>query len=354
MLCERNFFRYNVRAMINQLSSSQKQFTRAASILKLNDKDIEKLLHPHGGGKGGVVVNVPDLSDAEYERLARTYIRTFADVIGPNKDILAPDVGTDERVMSWMMDEYSAIQGKQVLGIVTGKPVDQGGILGRREATGKGLLFVTQYILGARGHNLAGMRVSVQGFGNVGMHVALFFHEAGARVIRIGERACTLENIDGIDVPNLIAYKELHGGSIGDSKHGTVLEPTAVLTKETDILVPAAMGDVITEENAPHIQAGVIVEGANGPITPEAEVMLLDRGVNIIPDILANAGGVVVSFFEWQQNKNMRKVAWSKSEVYVALKERMDSASQHVLDIEKKYHIDLRTAAYIYAISKVL
>ena len=133
-----------------------------------------------------------------------------------------------------------------------------------------------------------------------------------------------------------------------------MLEPTAVLTKETDILVPAAMGDVITEENAPHIQAGVIVEGANGPITPEAEVMLLDRGVNIIPDILANAGGVVVSFFEWQQNKNMRKVAWSKSEVYVALKERMDSASQHVLDIEKKYHIDLRTAAYIYAISKVL
>jgi len=411
---------YNGYAMTKALSSSQKQFARAAKILNLSDSDTEKLLHPHmvaergvtiqmddgtprtfsgwrvqhsvargpakggirfhpdvsreevqnlaawmtwktalldlplGGGKGGVAVNVRDLSDAEYERLARAYIRTFVDVLGPDKDIAAPDVGTDGRVMAWMVDEYSTIQGKQVLGIVTGKPIDKGGIVGRTEATGKGVLFATQYILGVRGRDLSGMRVSVQGFGNVGLHAALFFSEAGARVIRIGDRTSTLEDIEGIDVPALIAYKKLHKGPIRESGYGTVLPPTEVLTKETDILVPAAMGDVITEENASQIQASIIVEGANGPITPEAEETLLARGVTIIPDILANAGGVVVSFFEWQQNQHPRKVAWSKNEVYTALKERMDNASQHVLDVAKKHNTDLRTAAYIYAISKFL
>ena len=408
---------YNGYAM---LSSSQKQFARAAHILKLSDSDIEKLLRPHmvaereitiqmddgtprtfsgwriqhsvargpakggirfhpdvslqevqnlaawmtwktsildlplGGGKGGVAVNVPDLSDTEYERLARAYIRTFGDILGPNKDIAAPDVGTDERVMSWMVDEYSAMQGRQVLGVVTGKPIDKGGIVGRTEATGKGVLFATQYILGVRGQDLAGMRVSVQGFGNVGLHAALFFSEAGARVVRIGTSSSALENIDGIDVPALITYKGTHKEPIGESGYGTAISPAEILTRETDILVPAALGDVITQENVSNIQTDIIVEGANGPITPEAEEVLLSRGVTIIPDILANAGGVVVSFFEWQQNQHPRKVAWSKNEVYAALKKRMENASQHVLDTAKKHNTDLRTAAYIYAISKFL
>ncbi|MDA1241314.1 MAG: Glu/Leu/Phe/Val dehydrogenase, partial [Chloroflexi bacterium] len=306
---------------------------------------------PFGGAKGGVIVNPRELSTSELQNLTRRFTSELVPIIGPDQDIPAPDMGTNPQVMAWMMDTYSMARGYTIPGVVTGKPIALGGSEGRFEATGRGILYVLQEHLAAEG-GVSGRTVSVQGFGNVGGVAAKLLQQAGATVTHVGDKDISLHRPGGIDATSAFVYTQA-GGSLRDWNrefgHAEEVAPAEILTADVDVLVPAATESVLTEENAEDVRARLIVEGANGPTTPEADAIFQRRGITVIPDILANAGGVTTSYFEWVQDRH--GYFWTESEVIGRLEQKMHESFADVLQTSLKYAVDMRTAAYIVAIA---
>ncbi len=306
---------------------------------------------PFGGAKGGVMCDPKKLSLKELERLTRRYTTEISVIIGPESDIPAPDVGTDPQVMAWIMDTYSMHKGYTVPAVVTGKPIAVGGSEGRIEATGRGLVMVASRCSQMLNIPLQGARVVIQGFGNVGSTAAKFFHEAGAKVIAVSDALNAVYNPKGLDVPVLLKHCVRREGTLPQYAEGEVITNAEMLELPCDFLVPAALGNQITGENAERIKARVIIEGANGPTTPEADPILNEAGVFLVPDILANAGGVIVSYFEWVQD--LQSFFWSEDEVNQKLERVLISAFEEVVRTAKTRKVDMRTAAYIIGVGRV-
>jgi len=306
---------------------------------------------PFGGAKGGVACDPLRLSDGELERITRRYISEIFDLIGPTVDIPAPDVGTSPRVMAWVMDTFSMKKGYVEPGVVTGKPIALGGSGGRLEATGRGLLFITRETLKRVGRQLEGSRVAIQGFGNVGSNAARLLHGAGACVVAVSDVSGAIYEPRGLDLPRLSAYYR-ETGQLRGFPGSQLLDNAALLRLPVDVLLPAAMEGQITADNAGEIQAKIIVEGANGPTTPEADEILARRQVMVVPDILANGGGVVVSYFEWVQDRY--GYFWKEKDVNERLEEKMVNAFDAVWNTKEKFEVDGRTAAYIVAVDRIM
>ena len=306
---------------------------------------------PYGGAKGGVNCNPKEMSPSELERLTRAYTQSMHDVFGPDKDIPAPDMGTGPDQMAWLMDEYSRARGTTVNAVVTGKPIILGGSVGRIEATGRGVMVSTLAALTKLKINPFKATVAIQGFGNVGSWAAQLLKERGCKVVAISDISGGYFNSDGIDVGKAITHKNENNGVLENFDGGKKISNDELLTLDVDVLIPAAMENTITEKNANKIKAKLIVEGANGPTSYEADPILEKKGVVAVPDILANAGGVIVSYFEWVQNRLGFK--WTKNRVYRRSDSIIKQAFNNVYSISKKYNISLRTAAYIAAIDKV-
>jgi len=309
---------------------------------------------PYGGAKGGVVVDPRTLSRGELERLTRRYTTEIACIIGPERDIPAPDLGTDARVMAWMMDTFSMHHGFSIPGVVTGKPVDIGGSQGRVEATGRGVLYATQEACRARARALEGATVAVQGFGNVGGVAARLLAQAGATVVAVSDSRGGLHCDAGLDVEPLLATRQA-GGLLDRGKVGAgyrEIDNAELLELDVDILVPAALEGQITERNAPRVRARMVVEAANGPVTAAADAILAARDVYVVPDILANAGGVVVSYFEWVQD--MQSFFWDEPEVNRRLQQIMVRAFAEVSAVAATRRLRLREAAYVVALNRVV
>ncbi len=305
---------------------------------------------PFGGAKGGVVCNPKRMSQGELQRMTRRFTSEIINQIGPEVDIPAPDVGTDGRVMAWIFDTYSMNKGHSVLGVVTGKPLTIGGSLGREEATSRGALYCLRDALAKQGRSLADMRIAVQGFGNVGSFFAKFAAEDGATVVAISDSTTALQNPKGIDVQAAVAHKR-ETGSLAGLKGAESVTNEELLLVDCDVLAPCALEQVITEENASQVKAKLIVEGANGPITPLADSILDDMGVLILPDILANAGGVVVSYFEWVQG--LQEYFWKEAEVNAKLNDIVTKAFDSTWETMEKRKVSMRTAAYGLAVQRV-
>jgi glutamate dehydrogenase (NAD(P)+) len=305
---------------------------------------------PYGGAKGGIVCDPKKLSIGEKERLTRRYTSEIMPIIGPAQDIPAPDAGTDAQVMAWVLDTYSMMVGHQELGVVTGKPVSLGGSVGREEATGRGVMNVLRKFLATQNKTLEQVRVAIQGFGNVGSHTARLLHERGATIVGISERASGIFHEGGLDVDAALRfYKE--NGTMADFPGADQITNEELLTCECDVLIPAAMENTLTAEIAPHVRAKLVVEAANGPTTPEADEILRDNGVTVLPDILANAGGVTVSYFEWVQG--LQNFFWDLKHVNDELQKVMERAFDEVNAKADAADCDYRTAAYTIAISRV-
>ena len=307
---------------------------------------------PYGGAKGGVVGAPKTMSKGELERLTRRYTSEIMPIIGPNQDIPAPDVGTDSQTMAWLLDTYSMMVGHQELGVVTGKPVSIGGSVGREEATGRGVMNVLRAFLKTKGKTLDGQRIAVQGFGNVGSWAAKLLRDRGAIIVAISDRDAAVRNDSGIDAEAAMAYVKKHKSLAGYSRgNGDEISNQQLLMTDCDVLIPAAMENTIDAEVAPHIKARVVAEGANGPTTPAADEILRENGVTILPDILANAGGVTVSYFEWVQG--LQNFFWGKKEVDDELQKIMEKAFAEVNAKADEADCDYRTAAYTIAIDRV-
>jgi glutamate dehydrogenase (NAD(P)+) len=305
---------------------------------------------PFGGGKGGVICDPTRMSRRELEALTRRYVAEIIDAIGPERDVPAPDVNTNEQVMAWFMDTYSMHVGHTATAVVTGKPIELGGSEGRREATGRGVMIVTREAAKHLGLQLKGATVAVQGFGNVGSVSADLLAQQGAKIVAVTDWKGGVYNSAGLDIPSLIAHAKEH--KTVDGFPGA--EPLAhddLFSLEVDILIPAALENQITMDNAAQIRAKIVTEGANGPTTPDAHRHLHERGVFVIPDILANSGGVTVSYFEWVQDRY--GYFWSEADVNSRLEAKMVEAFSDVLENALKHNVDMRTAAYIVAISRV-
>jgi glutamate dehydrogenase (NAD(P)+) len=305
---------------------------------------------PYGGAKGGVRCSPRDMSAREREHLTRRYTAEIILLIGPDLDIPAPDLGTDEQTMAWMMDTYSMTQGKSVPGVVTGKPLIVGGSAGRREATGRGIVYVLYQAARSLGQELRGRKVVVQGFGNVGSVATRMLWHDGCVIVGVGDFKGAVWKADGLDIRQLQAHLA-ENGSVTDFPGSEPLTNAQLLEQPCDILIPAAVGSQIRVDNAERIKASVVAEGANGPTTPEADAILHDRGVTVIPDILCNAGGVVVSYFEWVQG--LQYYFWKESEITARLQELMSRAFTRVWNAARKNGIDLRTAALMEGIRRV-
>jgi glutamate dehydrogenase (NAD(P)+) len=305
---------------------------------------------PYGGAKGGVVCEPKKLSLGEKERLTRRFTAEIMPIIGPVQDIPAPDVGTDAQVMSWMLDTYSMMVGHQELSVVTGKPVALGGSVGREEATGRGVMNVLRKFLATQNKTLTGARIAVQGFGNVGFHAARLLHERGATIVAISDKFGGLYDETGIDVDAAGQYYK-QNGQLTDFRGGDVISNEELLTCDCDVLVPAAMENTVDEKVAPHIRARIVCEAANGPTTPGADEILRDNGVTVLPDILANAGGVTVSYFEWVQG--LDNYFWDLKRVQDELQKVMEKAFDAVNAKADESDCDYRTAAYTIAVSRV-
>ncbi len=305
---------------------------------------------PFGGAKGGVLCDPFSMSQRELERLTRRYTTGIIHTLGPDSDIPAPDVNTNDRVMAWIMDTYSMHAGHSVPGVVTGKPVAMGGSLGRREATGRGVMIVALDALAHRGMPVRGTTVAVQGFGNVGSVAAQLLAREGCKVVAIGDRTGAVYDERGIDIDDAIAWTRKHTTLEGYTK-GDVISNEELLELEVDLLVPAALENVITSRNASRIRARIIVEGANGPTSASADAVLVEQDVFVVPDILANAGGVTVSYFEWVQNR--AAYYWSEDVVNDRLREIMRRSFAEVLRVSTKHGVTMRTAAYMVAIDRV-
>ena len=305
---------------------------------------------PFGGAKGGVICDPLKMSVGELERLTRRYTAGIISTLGPDSDVPAPDVNTNERVMAWVMDTYSMRVGHTVTAVVTGKPVEMGGSLGRREATGRGVMIVTREALRYLGMPLLGAAVAVQGFGNVGSVAADLLVKQGCKIVAISDRTGGYYNKGGIDVTTAIAWAKQHK-SLDGFKGGESITNDELLTLPVDVLVPAALENVITSKNAGKVQSKIIAEGANGPTTAGADSILDEKGVFVVPDILANAGGVTVSYFEWVQDRG--GYFWSEDLVNQRLEEIMTRSFKDVLGLAKQHKVNMRTAAYMLSISRV-
>ena len=304
---------------------------------------------PYGGGKGGVIVDPRTMSFREIEALSRGYVRAISQIVGPTKDIPAPDVFTDSHTMAWMMDEYSKIKEHNVPGFITGKPIMVGGSLGRVTATSKGVAIIIREAAKKLNINLYGAKVVVQGFGNVGSYLAKFMHEMGAKVIGISDAYGALHDPNGLDIPYLLERRDSFG-TVTKLFSNTITNKE-LLELDCDILVPAALENQITKENAPLIKAKIVVEGANGPTTPEGSRMLEDRGIVLVPDVLANAGGVTVSYFEWVQNN--QGYYWSEEEVERKLDAMMVKSFNEIYELANSRRVDMRLAAYMVGVRRM-
>ena len=305
---------------------------------------------PFGGAKGGVVCDPKELSTGELERMTRRYTSEIINEIGPEKDIPAPDVGTNQQVMAWIFDTYSMNVGHSVLGVVTGKPLAVGGSVGRVEATARGSLYCVRSALQKQGERLHDKRVAIQGFGNVGLNLARLLHEDGARVVALSDSKGAVHNPYGIDVNAAIAWKAEHG-RVGGLPNTEELTNEELIELDCDVLVPAALEQVITDENAGKVKARMVCEGANGPVTPAGEDILEDRGVLVLPDVLANAGGVVVSYFEWVQG--LQEYFWKEYEVNSKLNDIVVRAFEETWVTKERHRTSMRVAAYGLAAQRV-
>lgn len=314
---------------------------------------------PYGGGKGGVVVNPKGLSRMELERLSRGYIAKIADFIGPDRDIPAPDVYTNAMIMGWMMDEYSNIMRQRVPAVITGKPIPLGGSAGREDATARGAFYVIKEMEQTHGWTPEDTTVAVQGFGNAGQYIAQLLHDRGYTIVAVSDSRGAIYKKDGLDVPELIKMKRetrqvqavYCNGSVCKNEDAQHITNEDLLQLDVDILIPAALENEITIRNCEKIKAPTIVEVANGPVTKEADHWLTENGKTIVPDILANAGGVVVSYFEWTQNKS--GYHWSTEEIHARLEEKMLKAYQAVYQFSQTHKVSLRTAAYGVALNRL-
>ena len=306
---------------------------------------------PFGGAKGGVCCDTKAMSRLEIERLTRRYTTEIAFLIGPTSDIPAPDMYTDAQVMAWMMDTYSMHKGYSIPGVVTGKPLSVGGSLGRPEATGRGCVFTIVQAAKRLGININGATAAVQGFGNAGSATARFLEAAGCRVIAVSDSKGGVYNAQGLSSEAVLACKR-ERGSVSDFSEGDRLSNADLLALPCDILVPAALENQITASNASRVRAKLVAEAANGPTTPEADAILEVRGIWVIPDILANAGGVTVSYFEWVQN--LQELRWKEEQVNQQLKEVMDDSFAQVLTIADRERVSLRLAAYMLGVDRVV
>jgi glutamate dehydrogenase (NAD(P)+) len=305
---------------------------------------------PFGGAKGGVICDPLKLSVGELERLTRRYTAGIMNTLGPDSDVPAPDVNTNERVMAWVMDTYSMHVRHTVTSVVTGKPVEMGGSLGRREATGRGCMIVTLDALKQLGMPVAGTTVAIQGFGNVGSVAAQLLQREGCRITAISDRTGGLVNPNGIDVDEAVKHVRVHR-SLEGFAGGDHITNEELLTMDVDVLLPAALENVITRKNAAKIRAKIICEGANGPTTAVADAILDEKGIFVIPDILANAGGVTVSYFEWVQDRG--GYFWAEDVVNERLMQIMSRSFGDVLELSRQHKVNMRTAAYMLAISRV-
>ncbi|MDB5821912.1 MAG: glutamate dehydrogenase [Herminiimonas sp.] len=307
---------------------------------------------PYGGAKGGIRVDPRTLSQGELQRMTRRYTSEINIIIGPNKDIPAPDVNTNEQIMAWMMDTYSMNQGSTTSGVVTGKPISLGGSLGRRDATGRGVYVVGCEAAARIGMDVSGARIAVQGFGNVGGVAARLFAEAGATVVAVQDHSGTVFKESGIDVPTLLAHVAEHGGVAGFAGAEVMADGSQFWSVDCDILIPAALEQQINEKNANNIRARIILEGANGPTTPAADDVLHQRNVLVVPDVVANAGGVTVSYFEWVQD--FSSFFWTEEEINLRLTRIMKEAFAGVWLLAQERKVSLRTAAFIVGCTRVL
>lgn len=305
---------------------------------------------PFGGGHGGIACDPKSMSQSELERMTRRYASEISMVIGPEADIPAPDIYTDGQTMAWILDTYSMTHGTTALGVVTGKPVAIGGSLGRNEATARGCLFVTHEAMREKGMKIKGASVAVQGFGNAGAIAARLFHEEGARVIAVSDSRGGIHNPAGFDPSAVIKHKEKSGGVSGFPETAPITGEK-LLELECDVLIPAAMENQITLENADRIRAKIVAEAANGPTTPGADDILHKKGILVLPDLLANAGGVTVSYFEWVQS--LQAFFWREDEVNAKLGEIMARAFHEVHEVARMREVSMRTAAYVLAVSRV-
>jgi glutamate dehydrogenase (NAD(P)+) len=305
---------------------------------------------PFGGAKGGVVCNPKTMSEGELQRMTRRFTSEIINEIGPEKDIPAPDVGTDGRVMAWIFDTYSMNKGHSVLGVVTGKPLTIGGSLGREEATARGALYCVREAVRKKQMSLQGTSVAVQGFGNVGSFLAKFLAEDGAQVIAISDSTVGLHNPNGVDVQAALAHKR-ETGTLSGFRGAEAITNEELLLLECDVLAPCALEQVITSDNADKVKAKIVVEGANGPITPTGDEILEDKGVLVLPDILANAGGVVVSYFEWVQG--LQEYFWKEPEVNAKLNDIVTRAFNETWAVHENRDVSVRLAAYGLAVQRV-
>ncbi|UCD97292.1 MAG: Glu/Leu/Phe/Val dehydrogenase [Candidatus Bathyarchaeota archaeon] len=305
---------------------------------------------PLGGAKGGVRCNPKTMSKDELERLTRSYTRAMAKFIGPYTDIPAPDVYTNAQTMAWMMDEYSEIIGHNTFGVVTGKPVNVGGSLVRNEATSLGLMYTVINAAKHIGMELQDAKVVVQGYGNVGFHAAKLLHGIGCKIVAVSDSKGGIYDSKGLDPLRVLEHKQKTGSVINYAK-SSVMSNEELLTVGCDILVPAALENQITQANARKVNAKIIAEGANGPVTPEADAILFRRGILVIPDILANSGGVIVSYFE--QVQNQMNYYWTEDEVKKRLKDVIDKAFTNVIWMMKQHEVDMRISTYMLAVKRV-
>ncbi|HSQ87345.1 Glu/Leu/Phe/Val dehydrogenase [Romboutsia sp.] len=304
---------------------------------------------PYGGGKGGMAIDPRDYSEAELERISRGFARAIAPIIGEKEDIPAPDVNTNGQIMSWMVDEYAQATGEFQPGVFTGKPVDFYGSLARTEATGYGVAIMAMEAAKKLDIDLNNVTVAVQGFGNVGSYAGMYIEEAGAKVVAVGDHTGTIVNKNGIDMKALMEYSKINRGIKGFP--GAELTEEDILTMDVDILMPCALENQLTSKNAEDVKAKIISEGANGPTTPEADEIFFKKGITLIPDILANSGGVTVSYFEWVQN--LSRYNWSFEEVQTKQKKLMVDAFEDIWSLAKEYEVDMRTAAYMMSIKRI-
>ena len=306
---------------------------------------------PYGGGKGGIIVDPKELSTGELERLCRGYVDAIYPILGERRDVPAPDVNTNGQIMSWMIDEYIKLSGEHSLGAFTGKPVELGGSLGRTRATGLGVAIIISETLKSMGQDMRGATIAVQGFGNVGSYTAKCAYDMGAKIVSIAEWNTVLFNENGINIDELMSYKSQNKGSIAGFPNASEISPDTFWGLDVDVICPCAMENTINSETAPLIKTKLIVEGANGPTTLDGDKILSERGVTIVPDILANAGGVTVSYFEWVQNRY--GYYWSESEVEEKEFRAMQDAFNAIYEIKTQYNVSMREAAYMHSIKRV-
>ncbi len=306
---------------------------------------------PYGGGKGGIIVDPNDLSKGELERLSRAYAKSMAFFIGDKKDIPAPDVNTNGQIMSWMVDEISGIRGYNEPGVFTGKPVEFGGSLARTEATGYGVAIMAKKAADKIGLDTKGATIAIQGFGNVGSYAGLYIEEMGAKVIAVSDSSCCIVNEEGLDIKALIEYTKENKHVNGFPGATKELDRNEVLVMDVDMLFPCALENQITSKNVDDIKAKIVCEGANGPTTPEADRALFEKGIVLVPDILANAGGVTVSYFEWVQN--LMNYYWSFEEVQEKQTALMYKSFEEIWQLKEEHGVEMRTAGYMMSIKRI-